>query len=183
MAVAPLFVANYATLKSRLRLSGVPEDDAVDASMMIDEAVRTARVRFYRDLSEARIAQILTYTEIDNPTTTNQVIRLCASQCEVKIVYVDLLSRLRAMFLDNSAEAGLALQAESILRDASSEEIEARFLRLNNDIEADMDLLRGTTEVGEEETMKITTMEPDYTNPLPGDSVFNTIDLGSGLLL
>lgn len=130
---APLFVADEATLKERLRLSAVPAS-ALDTEAIIDEAILRARLRFYRDLGAARtnVLVALPFTEL--PTTEDEVLRALANTTEVKLVYCELLRLLPNTFMDASGDVNHRWNEEAPTRERSSMELADELRRCEDEI-------------------------------------------------
>lgn len=159
MAVEPLFVADMSTLKARIRMSGAPS--STDVQDLIEEAVRTVRAGFYREIAADRISTIKTITEDENPTTENGILRLLASTTELKWVRYELMRTVPTLFFDSAPAAQTAWNEEGMLRGTSNSEREAEMKRLWADIQAAIPLLEGETEITEESTIKIFVLEPE----------------------
>jgi hypothetical protein len=139
---APLFVADEATLKSRLRLSAVPAS-ALDTEAIVDQAILDARVRFYRHLGATRVAAILTTAFTETPTTDAQVVRALAFSTEVKMVRCILMRTLPNTFMDASGDVDHRWNEEAPIREMGAEreqeldrcdrEVEAALLELEGD--------------------------------------------------
>ena len=72
MAVAPLFIADLAALKARLRLSGM---GSADAAAQVDQAIEDVRLGFYDRLGKTRVDEILAVAYVENATTTAARVR------------------------------------------------------------------------------------------------------------
>lgn len=168
MAVAPLFVADMTTLRTRLRLDGAK---AASALAVIDQAVEDVRIGFYDRLGATRVAALVAIGYSENPTTANGVLRAKANSVEVKWVRVLLLRRLPVLFIDAQGlkqqvwndESGFASGPERALRD----EIE----KLEAEIEEALLVLAGD-EDPDEAILNVSTIGPDETPDLPGASVW-----------
>lgn len=130
---APLFVADEATLKERLRLSAVPAS-ALDTEAIIDEAILRARLRFYRELGAARtnVLVALPFTEL--PTTEDEVLRALATTTEVQIVRCELLRLLPNTFMDASGDVNARWNEEAPVRERGPQEIEDELRRCENEV-------------------------------------------------
>lgn len=81
MPVAPLFVTDMATLKQRLRLSGVVAD--TDAAELIEELVLSTRLDFFRALGQTKLGVLTSTTLNEAPSTDAGYKRLLAERLEV----------------------------------------------------------------------------------------------------
>lgn len=138
MAVRPLFVSDTSKLKAMLRLSG-----GTTADVLIDEAVRQARVQFYSELGESRVTAILAYTDEENPTSANGLTRSRANSTEAMIVRAALLRTLPVQFKDADATLLQEWNREGLIRGMSSSEIQKEIARLESDILDGLQALQG----------------------------------------
>lgn len=176
MATAPLFVADLATLKSKIRLSGVAS--ANDAEDIINEAILTVRSGFYRELGAARTAVLVALPFSESPTTENEILRAVANITEVKWVRLELMRTLPTMFKDGTAEQNQIFQDEALFRDTTQQQLDADRLLCEQQISENLDLLRGDESLGTESTIRVATpkvssgiVDPSTVRPRPGDSI------------
>lgn len=177
MATAPLFVADLATLKPKLRLSGVPTTS--DADDIINESILIARQKFYRELGIARVAELVALPFNENPTTEDQILRAVANSTEVLMVRCELMRIMPMMFMDGNADQNQIMQDESLFRETTSAQLEQMRLQCDLEIQQNMDLLAGDEEISSEGTIRIDTpgvSQPvidinTAARPYPGDSV------------
>lgn len=137
---APLFVPSEDALKSKLRLSAVP-DSALDAQAIIDEAILRARVRFYRALGTSRVNTLLAVSFTEAPTTDDEVMRALAATTEVKMVYCALLRMLPNTFMDASGDVDARWNEEAPVRERTTSELDSELERCENEIKADLQSL------------------------------------------
>ncbi len=168
MASTPLFLADLATLKSRLRLSGVPSGQ--DAEKIVYEGILRARLAFYRRLGPARVAVLRAISYDENPTDNDSLLRALANTVEVKLVHSTLLDLLPTMFMDGGGNTLEVWNEEAPVRRNDTPEVTKR--RLLDEIEADMEILSGDLQFGEETSWQVTTNVPDTDPPLPGDTAY-----------
>lgn len=177
MATVPLFIADLATLKSKIRLSGVPTTS--DAEDIINEAILIVRQKFYRDLGTDRVAVLKAIAFSETPTTNDQVLRAVANSTEVLWVRCELMSMLPSMFMDGNADQSQIFQDEALFREAAANELEQSRMRCEMEIQQNLDLLRGDEEIASESTIRIDS--PGVSRPVvdtrtasrpyPGDSI------------
>lgn len=187
MATAPLFVADLATLKPKLRLSGVPTIS--DADDIINEAILVTRQKFYRELGVARITALLVLPFVETPSTNDQILRAVANSTEVLMVRCELMSMMPMMFMDGNADQNQIMQDEALFRDSTSSQLEQMRMQCELEIQQNMDLLAGDEEIASESTIRIDSpgvSQPviDTTTasrPYPGDSILPAT-IKSGLL-
>ena len=170
MGAAPMFVT-LARMKQSLRLSGVPDNAAFDASLILDDAIRGARVEFYRRLDIDRVQELIGFAHADEPTNLAQTYRACAELLEVKIVLLKLLPRLRNFIQEATGASEDAYNREALLRDLSGEGFTERIAELRSEIDSDFAFLEGDTPLGEEAPAAVV-FESDETPARPGESVF-----------
>ncbi len=166
----PLFVADLATLKATLRLSGVPSGNT-DTLAILDEAILRARLAFYRRLGQQRVGVLLATAFSANPTTEDQVLRALANTTETKQVYVELLRKLPNQWMDASGDANRRWNEEAPFRERGPTEGQQEIQRLLDEIEEDMEMLAGEEDLGEEASFKTFNGTPLCTPPRPGDSI------------
>jgi len=166
----PLFVADLATLKQLLRLTGVPAS-AADTLAILDEAILKSRLYFLRRLGADRVAALVAMTFEENPLTADDAVRALANTVEVKLVYSELLRRLPAAFMDASGDLNRRWNEEAPFRERSSFDAKAEILRLHDEVEEDMQILAGEEAVGEESDIRTFDGTPTFTPPRPGDSL------------
>jgi hypothetical protein len=177
VATAPLFVADLATLKPKLRLSGVPSTS--DADDIINESILVTRQKFYRELGGARITVLLAMAFTETPTTDNQILRAVANSTEVLMVRCELMRLMPMMFMDGNADQNQIMQDEALFRDTTSSQLEQMRMQCELDIQQNMDLLAGDEEIASETTIRIDSpgvSQPVIdisaaSRPYPGDSV------------
>lgn len=170
MANNPVFVADLATLKTRLRLSGVPLA-ATDTLGIIDDAVLRARMRFYRRLGAKRVADIVSLTYQEDPTTDDQILRALANSVEVNIVRFELMQTLPTTFMDASGDANKKWNEEALFRERGPTERQKELTRLENQIEEDMQMLALEEELAAESGIQTYDGSNTIDPPSPGDSI------------
>ncbi len=168
MATAPLFIADLATLKSKLRLSGVAATS--DADDIVNEAILLVRSGFYRELGAPVVTTLLALSFSETPTTNDQIKRAVANSTEVKWVRAELIRMLPMSFMDGNADQAQVFQDEALFRDSSARQLDQERIRLETDIQQNLDLLRGAEDIATESTIRIHTVAPDCPRPLPGDT-------------
>ena len=177
MATAPLFIADLATLTSKLRLSGVPA--AADASDIINEAILVTRQKFYRELGVSRIAILGALAFTETPATENQILRAVANSTEVLMIRCELMRTMPMMFMDGNADQNQIMQDEALFRDTTSSQLEQARLACELEIQQNMDLLAGTEEIASETTIRVDSVGASdpvvdtrtVARPWPADSV------------
>lgn len=175
-----LFATSDAWIKARLRLSAVP-DSSTDTLAIIDEAILKARLEFYRRLGRTQVGNLLDTAEVAEPTTDDEVRRSMASLTEVKLVRVYLLRELPNAFMDASGDLNRRWNEEAPFRERPRSDREREILRLLDEIEQDMQILAesGDESPGNELTIFGFDGTPDFTPPLPGDSMLGFPDRSS----
>lgn len=143
----PLFVADIATLKAQLRLSGVPSDQ--DAHAMVESALMQVRAGFYTRLGVTRVAELVAISPAANPTIENGILRGLAEQTEVMWTRCKLLDRMPTVFMDSSGAYQELLNQEGIARSLPLSHIEAQKARCAAQVEEALAILDGTVALGE----------------------------------
>jgi len=166
----PLFVADLATLKAQLRLSGMPSS-ATDALAILDESILRARLVFYRRLGQQRVGVLLATVYNANPSSEDEVLRALANTTETKVVYSELLRKLPNQWMDASGDANRRWNEEAPFRERGPTGAQQEIQRLLDEIEEDMEILAGEESIGEESQFKTFNGTPDCTPPRPGDSI------------
>jgi hypothetical protein len=166
----PLFVADLAELKARLRLTGVPASSP-DTLAIIDEAVLRARITFYRELGERRVTQLKAITYTINPTTEDGILRALANSVEIDLVRIVLLELLPNTFMDASGDANKRWNEEGLWRERGPSDLRAEILRIQNSVIESMQMLALEEVLDDETSLKGFTISPLVTSPRPGDSL------------
>lgn len=115
--VAPMFVPTMDDLRKSLRLSSIATTS--DAIAMIDAAVQTASVTFFRHLGQEKIALIKATAYTRAPVTNMEFLRVLAASTELKIVRAQLLRNMPLMFMDGAIPAR-SWQEEAAFREGST---------------------------------------------------------------
>jgi hypothetical protein len=152
MAVAPVFIANVATLQAQLRLGELLVRDAGYA--VLEQAMRSARVVLYDALGSGTVNSILAYASVENPTTANQITRTKTEALERDLVLVYLVHHLPVAFMGASGampqwyekEAPFRLRAPDD-RERLKQEVEERINRSLQDITLQFSGVQGSCEV------------------------------------
>jgi hypothetical protein len=166
----PLFVADLATIKARLRLTGVPAA-STDTHAIIDECLLRTRLTFVRRLGTARINKIRAITYTEDPLTDDGVIRALANTTEINMVRCELMQRLPIAFMDASADLDKRWNEDAPFREKGSNDLRKQITDLQNSIEEDMQMLAGEEELAEESTIQIFDGVSDLVSPRPGDTL------------
>lgn len=170
-----LFAEDDAWIKARLRLTSVPVSSE-DTLAIIDEAISSARLAFYRRLGRTAVQNILEITEVAAPDTDDEVLRTLASLTEVKLVRVYLLRELPNAFMDASGDLNRRWNEEAPFRERPRSDRERELARLNEEIEQAMQELERDGDESPGDVRSVYTFDgtpedPDEV-PLPGDSLF-----------
>ncbi len=169
MATSPLFLTDLATLKAKLRLSGVAATS--DADDIINEAILTVRSGFYRELGGPRVTSLLALPFTESPATNDEILRAVANTTELKWIRVELFRTMPLSFMDGNADQNQVFQDEALFRDTSQHQLDQERVRLESDIQQNLDLLRGIEDIASEATIRVATICPAVTPALPGDTV------------
>jgi hypothetical protein len=165
MPVAPLFVADMATLQARLRLSGLAASDGV---AQLESVVLDVRQQFYRRLGSGLIATILATSAVDAPTTTAELRRTLADSVEEKWVLAELRRRMPVVFLDGGVGLHQNWQDTGAFHTGQNErEID----RLIAEVEEGINRLTGEIE-DDEGGVNAAAIGPTVAQDLPGATLF-----------
>jgi len=155
MATNPVFVADLATIKAQLRLSGVAEN--TDAHAMLEAAILQVRTGFYTRLGGARMTVLLAITPVQAPTTNDQILRRIGDLAEVLWVRCILIDKLPMVFMDNTGGDQEFLNQEGAFRSITPERIEAQHLACMTQLEEWLALLAGEVILGDVPVVQIHT--------------------------
>lgn len=169
----PLFVQDTATARSLLRLSGVPTS-ATDTNAIIDQALMTARLTFYRRLGQQRVAALVAMPVAAEPDSSEEILRALATTTEIKIATVELMRRLPSAWMDASGDIDKRWNEEAPFRERGPFNANREVLRLLAEIEEDMQLL-ASDEATDGTEVKILTFDgtPDTPGPRLGGSLLD----------
>jgi len=162
MAVAPLFVASMAALKASLQLTNATQADTL---AVIDRVVSEVRVGFYDKLGSSLVSRIVGYSVTENPTSTNEILRLKASNIETCWVKMRLLEELPVLFMDASNSVSQEWNEEGLTRNAASREIRKLIDSLRTKVNRGLGDLAGGG-------ANISVIGPEDTPPRPGETIF-----------
>jgi len=169
-----LFAQDDAWIRSRLRLTSVP-DSSEDTLAIVDEAISSARLSFYRRLGRPAVQRLLDIAEVASPDSDDEVLRSLASLTEVKLVRVVLLRELPNAFMDASGDLNRRWNEEAPFRERPRSDREREIARLLEEIEQAMQELERDGDESPGDTRSVLTFDgtpedPDSI-PLPGDTL------------
>lgn len=167
MAVAPLFVADMDTLKTRVRLQGASLPGAL---AVIDQAVEDARLLLYRRLGASRITQILATAYTETPATDAELERSLANSVELKIVRQDLLRKLTGFAQAGGAVHQMWNDENAMALDALQKRQEIE--RLGTEIEEGLAALAGDKDLDNTSRGRVALIGPTTPTNLPGASIW-----------
>lgn len=157
MATNPVFVADLATVKEQLRLTGVVEGS--DAQSMLEAALLQVRTGFYSRLGGTRMATLIAITPSESPTTNDEILRAIGGLCEVLWARCILLDKLPVTFMDNSGGDLEFINQEGTFRSITPERLDAERQRCQIQIEEWLALLAGDVEIGSAPDVQIHTQD------------------------
>ena len=171
MATAPLFIADLATLKKLVRLSGINKKE--DIETMLDSTIRTVRAGFYRKLGLTRITELVALSYTETPTTADHYMRSVANDTEVLWVRTELMKVMPMLFQDASGGADQSWNEEATFRDMGSFDISREINRNTNEIETNIEFLASRQSATNESPARFLVIEPDadMASPKPGSSI------------
>lgn len=138
-AVAPLFVSSKDELRKALRMSQIAPDS--DALKMIDAAIQTASVMFFRQLGGDRISVLRSIPYPNTPYTDLEYLRVLAAQTEIKAVRAQLLRTIPLMLMDGSIATGSWQQEAGFREGNNALLLRDELKRLEAEIASGMDQL------------------------------------------
>ncbi len=135
MAIEPLYI-DKSLLLQRLRMSDTSDTETL---RLIDQTIADVRLEFYRRLTLDRALQIAAFSSIENPTTTDPVLRSIAEVTEFYWVVSKLICILPTMFIETANAIQNSFKDVPITRDSESLQ---KFIRcLNDAVERNLGLL------------------------------------------
>jgi len=149
----PLFVtttggvADLDELKARMRLSGIVVDS--NAEQIIHSVLSGVRAKFYARLGITQVAAVVATNPVVSPTTSAQIIRMIAYECEVLMTIVDLMCRLPMVFMDNSSGIDEIYNNEGAFRSMDADTLAACKQSFLTQIEEWLDIIAGDVELGD----------------------------------
>ena len=174
MATAPLFVANLATLKAQLRLSGL--DATADSASMLNRAILTVRLNFMRHLGAARVTEIVALAFSESPVSENEITRAVANVTETDWVRYELMAVLPTLFQDSSGSAQDIWNHEAPFRRQGQSDIARMREELMSEIEQNLIQLAGDESLGEEDSIaQGGVIDPEEDPPQPFGSIFPVV--------
>lgn len=148
MAVAPLFVADIATMKSELRLSGLKANS--DGEQIFERGVQSARVALYMKLGPSTAASFVARAEVDNPTATLDIQRKACSLAEVELVRLEMLRTMPVRVADASGDEQELFNDEGVWRDISPRELRLHIEGISAYVEELVELITGADDLGDD---------------------------------
>lgn len=168
--VAPLFVADLATLKQRLRLTGMSAGS--DGEQILDTALLDVRASFNARLGTARVAELKTFGPLSaDPTTSNEILFALAVSTEVRWVRLELSCTLPWLWQDSQGGAGKAWNEEAPFREKGEVDFEQLRTKAMAAIERSLDLLSGDVSLGAASTIMSFDGTPDDAAQRLGESL------------
>ena len=116
MAVNPLYNVK-ADVIEKLRLTATTDADTLS---IVDQAIRDVRLGFYRRLTPARATEIAALSSVENPTTTDEIVRAVGEVTEIYWVMHRLICILPTMFIETAHAISDSFDDVPITRDSES---------------------------------------------------------------
>ena len=132
MAIVPTFIADMATVKTKLRLTGAQQPDAL---ALIDTAVQQGRLYLMRQLGADRVAALQAKPYDENTMTSDGVQRLKANAAELAIIKIYLLRTMPTLFTDASAGKQGAWNDEGFARNTPQDKTDEEIARLQYELD------------------------------------------------
>lgn len=146
MATTPLFVADDATLKSKLRLTGIGTGS--DTEEILEQAVLDTRVEIYSRLGTSRTNELVATAFAENPTSEAAVLRAMCNSLEIKMVRLRLLDVLPVLFMDNSGIEADIINEDATFRALQPDQLDTMRAECKAQIEKYIALLTGAETLG-----------------------------------
>lgn len=141
MPLDPLYIPTRQAVLDSMRLTDAVNTPAMTA---VDNAIKSARVRFYKALGAARATAISGYAHADAPTSENDIVRANAEGLELKMIRMELLRTMPTAMLDSGAGRD-RWNTEGILNDPGIAN-DAEINRLESEIATGLADLEGDDE-------------------------------------
>lgn len=168
--MTPLFNDDLAAVLTALRLSALREDS--DAVVIVEQALRAARVRFYQVLGPSTVQTIVETDYDDAPTTAAEMKRFVGHLCEIELVRLQLMDRMPMIFMDASGSAREAFNSEGAFRSMDPAILAQARQRIEAQIENWLAVMNGDIELGDDEQVQAYTQEDVCPKPVLGASPF-----------
>jgi len=157
MAVEPLFNADIETLKKRVRVN-LSDDDQTNETIIW--AIQEVRVGLYNRLGTSRVSDIVGYPLVDNPSSSEELLRMTGANAEALWVQILLMQSLPYLFMGNSSSVNDTWNDVPLSRDTQKDKdiqaLQGRLDSLLGDLE-----LPVNTESG---PVKAASIKSDTTN-------------------
>lgn len=167
----PTFYPSRDELKKTLRMEHVKVGSPSD--LVFDEAIRSVRMTFTGRLGLEKIALINTYTYVEEPQTTQQVLRFSARLAEFYFVKRACLFTMASRQLDAFGDVLRAWNYEGLIRELSAEDLAATLALLEQEGEKQLQVLDTLgVNLGNESPRNFAVIENQNTAPIPQGTVF-----------
>lgn len=170
-AVAPLFSSSKDELRKALRMSQIAPGS--DALKMIDSAIQTASVMFYRQLGADKIAVLRSIPYPNTPYTDLEYLRVLAAQTEIKAVRAQLLRTIPLMLMDGSIASGSWQQEAGFREGNNALLLRDELKRLEAEIASGMEQL-SAMQLSPGGGVSVSIVAPDSTIT-PGQTIQSTV--------
>lgn len=167
MTTNPLFVESVSVLKSKLRLSAIP--DGKDAEAILDEVILVVRTKLLQRLGVTIVNSLLAIVFTPNPVTQEESLRALANSTEVQWIYYELALRLPVLLMDGIG-ARHVWNEEGTFRHADGRDLERLRSKMWNDIQENIQVLLGLG-VQDDQGWRVSDIGPDTDPARPADSI------------
>lgn len=157
---------DLAAVQAALRLTDLREGS--DAVSILEQGVRTARVRFYQRLGASTVTAILDTTYTDAPENAEEMKRFVGNLCEVELVRLSLMDRLPIIYMDASGAAREVYNNEGAFRSMDPEILAQARQRIEAQIENWLALMAGEIDLGDDEAVQAYTQQDVSPKPILG---------------
>ena len=110
-------MATKAEVLENLRMTASSDTDTLT---IIDQSISDVRLGFYRRLTPARATEIAAISSVENPTTTNEILRANAESVEINWVLYLLVCKLPTMYIETQFPIQNSFDDTPITRDADN---------------------------------------------------------------
>lgn len=167
-SITPLFM-DLERLSSSLRLGS---DISQASSVLLEDAVKKARLQFYSALGASRMAELRALSLVADPVTPEQQSRLTAEMCEIVMVRRDLLMTMPTFTMDPHTQQEV-WNEDGLVRKMTRKERDESIVRLDQEIAAYLTALdtSGAAAAG------LNISVPEGKNPRPGRFVFDAAEV------
>lgn len=179
----PLFHDSFKDLTVALRLSGT--DERADSTQVIKDALAAFKVELIRRMGFTDLSALQAISEVDTPTTTDELRRMAARMLEIKWVWCECIKRLQSMFADASGGAFQDFNEQGVWRQLDADDRRQLLRECQVDIENLFTLVLDEDTVGDHASIEVFDgTDPDSAGDyFPAGSIFPNLGVFPGNFL